>query len=568
MNEWLKRLLEQLKALWGKWSVTQKVVLFGVVGAVILGIVLVVAFASAPSYAPILGRPITDPTYQARILEALDKAGIAYTVRNNTIYAADARTALRAKAVLMQEDLVSADINPWEFFTGVSRWSVTDFERNVNLRQALTKQMELNIQSLEGIDVAKVMLDIPEERLLKEDQKPITASVIITPSPGSEVTTNKKLVQGIERIVMKGVSGLTHENTVITDNQGNVLNDFEGMAAFDTVALRDKVLKQKRTLEKQYEDRIMQALSRIWPNRVQVIKFEIDLGTDKTTTQTKEHFPITLKARTPGLPYDDSQVVISTPISEQQSQVSFEGTGFTPQGPAGQEGQTPPAYKDLSNTNGSYKEDSLTRNYAVNERDIQVEGAVYKINRVTAAVALDGVWKWKYDAKGKVILKPDGSIDREYVPVTDEELRSAIKLVQDAVGFDRGRGDSVSVSHLQFDHSTEQDAENSQFRRQIQLRRTVIIVALGILGLLVAAVLYRVLAKEAERRRRLREEELARQHQAMREAALRSAEEQGVEVELSVEDRARLEMQENAVNMAREHPEDVAQLIRTWLMEE
>ena len=37
---------------------------------------------------------------------------------------------------------------------------------------------------------------------------------------------------------------------------------------------------------------------------------------------------------------------------------------------------------------------------------------------------------------------------------------------------------------------------------------------------------------------------------------------------LSVEDRARLEMQENAVNMAREHPEDVAQLIRTWLLEE
>ena len=54
----------------------------------------------------------------------------------------------------------------------------------------------------------------------------------------------------------------------------------------------------------------------------------------------------------------------------------------------------------------------------------------------------------------------------------------------------------------------------------------------------------------------------------MREAALRTAEEQGVEVELSVEDRARMEMKENAVNMAKEHPEDVAQLIRTWLVEE
>jgi flagellar M-ring protein FliF len=54
----------------------------------------------------------------------------------------------------------------------------------------------------------------------------------------------------------------------------------------------------------------------------------------------------------------------------------------------------------------------------------------------------------------------------------------------------------------------------------------------------------------------------------MREAALKSAEEQGMDVELSVEERARMEVQENAINMAREHPEDVAQLIRTWLMEE
>ena len=63
-------------------------------------------------------------------------------------------------------------------------------------------------------------------------------------------------------------------------------------------------------------------------------------------------------------------------------------------------------------------------------------------------------------------------------------------------------------------------------------------------------------------------QELSRQHQAMREAALRSAEEDGLDVEMSVEDRARLEMQENAINMARDHPEDVAQLIRTWLVEE
>ena len=40
------------------------------------------------------------------------------------------------------------------------------------------------------------------------------------------------------------------------------------------------------------------------------------------------------------------------------------------------------------------------------------------------------------------------------------------------------------------------------------------------------------------------------------------------DVSMTVEERRRQELQENAINMAREHPEDVALLIRTWLMEE
>ena len=46
------------------------------------------------------------------------------------------------------------------------------------------------------------------------------------------------------------------------------------------------------------------------------------------------------------------------------------------------------------------------------------------------------------------------------------------------------------------------------------------------------------------------------------------AEKANNEVAMTVDERKRLELQENAINVAREHPEDVALLIRTWLMEE
>jgi len=217
---------------------------------------------------------------------------------------------------------------------------------------------------------------------------------------------------------------------------------------------------------------------------------------------------------------------------------------------------------------GKYDKSVETRNNEVNKTVTDTEGRPWNINRITAGVGLDGVWKKQYDTRGQLVINSDGSVARTYLPVTDEDIAKAKKVIQAAIGYDGTRGDLVEVQTLQFDRSKQFEEEDAGFRRQMAMRRTLVIGAAALGALLLIALVYRLIAKEMERRRRLREEELARQHQAMREAALRTAEEQGVEIELSVEDRARLEMQENAVNMAREHPEDVAQLIRTWLVEE
>jgi flagellar M-ring protein FliF len=288
----------------------------------------------------------------------------------------------------------------------------------------------------------------------------------------------------------------------------------------------------------------------------------------KQTVKTEEHFPVTMKKDNPRTPFDESEVVPSITLSKEVKEEHFEGTGFNPEGPPGQEGQTPPAYKDLSNLVGKYDQSSLIQNEVVNKKSTFEEKSPWSIERITTGVAIDGVWRRVYNEKGEVEVNPDGSIKREYIPVSEEDLRKAESLIKDAVGYNRDRGDSVTVEHIPFDRTAQFAAEDEQLRRQRQLRTTIISVIIGIGAIIFAAILYRLIAKELERRRRLREEELARQHQAMREAALRRAEEEGAEVELSVEERARMEMQENAINMAREHPEDVAQLIRTWLLEE
>ena len=90
----------------------------------------------------------------------------------------------------------------------------------------------------------------------------------------------------------------------------------------------------------------------------------------------------------------------------------------------------------------------------------------------------------------------------------------------------------------------------------------------GLTILLVAFIVFRMVSREMERRRRLAEDERSRREQAIRESAIAQAEESGVDVSISVEERTSMELLESVLNMAKEHPDDCAQLIRTWLLEE
>ncbi|TVQ21213.1 MAG: flagellar M-ring protein FliF, partial [Spirochaetaceae bacterium] len=266
-------------------------------------------------------------------------------------------------------------------------------------------------------------------------------------------------------------------------------------------------------------------------------------------------------------PFDDSQIELYIPLSVESIEEQFRGTGFNPQGPPGQEGQTPPAYRDLQDQVGQWSNTVRRQNNEISTRETQ-EIRSPQLGRRTIGIAIDGVWRKEYDENGQLVINTDGSIGRTYIPPSEQLLASVQGIVQAAVGFSAARGDTVTVQHVQFDRTAQHELENAAARRQRQIQQIVLVSLIGIAVLLVAFIAFRLISREIERRRRLREEELARQHQAMREAALRSAEDEGTDVEMSVEERARLEMQENAINMAREHPEDVAQLIRTWLMEE
>ena len=520
MNEKLKKLIDSAKGLWTKWSIVQKIILFGIIAAVVVVLVFVTRISAAPTTVPLFDVAITDTVARDNILYRLSEENVeAHVSSDGKISVADQATARRMRSILVREDLVPNNVDPWALFD-VERWTTTDFERNVNLQRSITQMVTQHIEALDDVDDANVTLTMPDKALFAADQNPTTASVIITPKPGSDITSNKKKILGIQKLLMRAVEGLTAENIAISDNSGIIINDFEGMEASERVDIIAKEQKWVREQEMYYRAQVLQSLQGIFgKDRVRDLNVKIDMDMSKDIQSGVEYTPIEIKADNPDTPYDDSEYRDYLPISSETVTKRWTGTALTPEGPAGTEGHNPPVYSDMSNLYGTSEETGVKQNNVINTMEYQKERSP-TIDRITVSVNIDGTWKKMYDDKGKLIISPNGEIEREYIPVDAADIAAATLLVQDSIGFNRSRGDSVTVQNIRYDRTEQFQEESMAYMRSRQQKTTILISIAGVAAILIAFMVIRLISRSIERRRRLKQEELLRQSQLEREKTI------------------------------------------------
>jgi len=420
------------------------------------------------------------------------------------------------------------------------------------------------------VAVSLIQVSFPQKQSIYSDfETPITASVIITPVSRTDIAENRRKIKGLVDLVAYGIPDLKPENVVVVDDRGNVLSD---LLIPDDMSDRMKVAREQMRIHAQQRARIIsdikEALKRsISPERL-LVSAEIEFDWTKKTVRADRILPTVIKENNPLTPYDDSERVVKVEVSEKTVREDFKGPAYIPEGAPGVDHNVPAGIKDKIDRFTHYERNEDIKNYEMSKEYVDKEKAPYEIKRISVAVAIDGIWRILRSDTGDPIITNGGRIAREYLPVPEEDLRNYERWVRAAVGFQPQRGDAVVVTTVPFDHTSEFEAEDEKIRRKIQLRRTLIASIIVLFFLFIGTLIYRAFAREMERRRRLREEELARQQQAMREAALRAAEEEAATVELSIEEKARMELLENAINVSRERPDEVSRLIRTWLAEE
>lgn len=568
MKEFFKKLLDNIKNIYGKLSLKQKLIGAGVIIASIVFLFFFLVMNSSTAGVPLFTQKIDIEDF-GRITRKLESEGIRFTTKDNEIILVKDQK-VKNKVIMMLAQEGNMPKGQYTFLDIIASKKLTSskFENSIKYRAALEGKLEELLKASKEIDDADLTFTMPEQSVFVQEREPVKVAVMLTPAWNSDLRENKKAIKGIEELIVNSIDRATKDNVVITDNYGVKLNDFTDEEDIRAIRFTKENLKIRNEQIAKYREDIFKALSNSYNRDRLAVMVDVHMDFDTQKENRREILPVEIKKDNPETPYDDSQVVPSITESEKTTNENFKGPNWIPEGPPGFDDNVPPAYKGALEQMTEYLKEEKIRNEDYGESKVEKVKDPWEIDKITASVTIDGTWEIEYNDKNKPILNPDGTRKRKYFSVSDDDLRKIKAAIEQGIGYSFTRGDKVVVNSLPFDRSKQFADEDAKWRRKQQTTFALFAGLIALILLFIATIIYRLIAKELERRKRIREEELARQHQLAREMALKSAEEEASEIEMSLEDKTRLEMQENAINLAREHPDDVAQLIRTWLTEE
>ncbi len=568
MQEFLQKITQFFNNFFSKLNKTQKIIAIGIVAAIIISIILIFTLGAKPQKVSVFSSPL-EPQDYGEITKAITSYGIQFETKSDQyILVNDKQSATTIRMRLAQDNILPNQGVGFEIFDTQS-WTATDFERDVNKQRAIRGEIERHLKLLPGIDECSLQLAFPEETLFSSQQKPVTASLTVFPSYNSDILENRKSVEGLVRIVTNGVPGLQEDYVVITDPNGNIVSDFSAADIENSLQITKEQLRIQEQVRVQAETRLRNRLAKMLGKDNFDVQLSVEMTFDKEKIEQNEIIPTVIKEDNPVTPYDDSEVVESVTISKQEIEKKTTGPTFVPEGPPGTEPNTPPGYSEVTDQGVTHEEKQSTVNNEVSTKKTEKESTPYQVKRMTCSVWIDGKWNKVVDDNGNFVLDETKlGYKREYEPRSDDFMKSVKKVVESAIGYNASRQDEVTVENIPFDREEEFAKEDAILKRQETIKKVLIAIVISVVVFFVLIFAYRLISAEIQRRRKLKEEELLRKQQELREQALRAAEKEGVDVELSMEEKARLEMQENAINIAREHPEEVAKLIRTWLSED
>lgn len=350
-----------------------------------------------------------------RATEELESAGVPFIVTgtgSNLTLKTSKEFINIAKIKLVTSEASTNKHVGWEIFEK-SSIGTTNFENKVKYLRALEGELSKSLESLSGVLKANVKIAIPKETIFTEKKSDTTASAVLTLKQGIFLT--QKQLDGIKNFIASAVPDLKQENIQLIDQDGNLLE----VSAEDMNTQRSSVqTKFKDKIEEDYEQKIISLLEPVVGAGRVMAKVNVIL--DFTKKDIEEEI------------YSPEGSIRSQQVIENTSNAS--GLGNNSGGIAGADNniQPPQQLNDGSKLSSNNESSNIVTNYEISRKLIsQKDSNFTNIRRISASVTFDS---------GVLKDHPDKT----------DFLASLESLSADAIGYDKARGDTITVKDFKF----------------------------------------------------------------------------------------------------------------------
>lgn len=495
-------------------------------GALLVAAFMIFSWVGRPTYVPLFTN--LSSADASAIVEELDAAGTPYelgTDGSTVLVPADVRDATRI--AVAGEGLPASSESGYSLLDEQGL-SPSEFQEETTYKRAMEGELAAAVKSVDGVQSATVLLALPEKEVFSDEQEPPTASVLVRTSPGATLAPAK--VQAIVHLVASSVEGLDPAKVTVTDAAGQVLTtDVDGTGG---------VASNRQQLEQDYIDGVTARVRSLLDTAVgpgnATVAVSTSLDFDETTTRSRV--------------YTDPEGDLPA-LSESTSSEVYEGTAPDADGAGGVVG--PDGQMDTgagAGDGGSYEKDAATRDNPVNVTETESSTAPGTPTGTTVSVVLNST--------ATTDVQP--GVIRDAVAAATGVAPAAVSVQK--LAFDTSAADAAAAA---LDAAEEQEAAAARNR---MLRNV---------GIAVAVVLVlAVLMWQQRRRARARAEattyvvEQLRTEQAERAAQTQLLQSSPALAVLETSERdEEAEMRQALESLVERQPEDVAALLRGWLVE-
>jgi flagellar M-ring protein FliF len=422
MNNSVLQLAAQLKTIWKELGVNQRVSVALASALVIGGLASLIYFSSRTEYALLYGK--LEGSEAAKVTAALDDAKVPYKVNGTSILVPSEKVhAMRMQ--LAGKGIPRGDGVGFEIFDKPN-FGISDFVQRANYLRAVQGELSRTIAQVDQIESARVMVVMPENRLLVDNQKKPTASVFV--KVRGNATLPAQSVAAIRFLVANSVEGLTSGNVSVVDNLGNVLS--ENTSDDTLTGMTTTQLAARKNLEQYLAKKAEGMLEKALGPGQAIVRVSADINFD-TMTKTEEKFD------------PDGQVVRNSTINDDQvDSQTFKDASGVPGVQTNTGGTETNNVASVPVTNSKTRKKVTENKYEINKVASTLVQQAGGLNRVSAAVFI----------AAQVTGSGTNRVVNQRSPQDIEKLK---RIVESAIGAKEGADskDTVTVEEMPFNDS-------------------------------------------------------------------------------------------------------------------